>query len=217
MYTQAEVIDRLRQAITPYYTASYSNDTDVYSILSTYAGEYVSGSMTLDEIYNDLYIILSTTQKLYDNFGTYVDYPKYFDQDARDDRYDQKSGSLPSYQKNVDFLIDGHLHGSTIYGISRAVTAYTLINPQINEYYTMPRWKLKDSNWNMAFTGPTFSTPGADPGWRSEEWVGGLASLVSGSGSARANQGGKVVAYYHIEDNAQNNLTLGEYSSEVVR
>jgi hypothetical protein len=210
MYTQQEVIQRLIQSITPFYTVNYSEDTNLYAVLSMYATEYVSGSAKLEEIYNDLYVLLATTQKLYDNFGVYVDQPKYFYQNVKEDTYILGSGSIPSYVKNIDFLLDAAVHGSTLYAIDRVSNAYTLINPQINEYYTIPRWKLKHSTGSISATSNNILTivqsGSIDPGWKEHEWVGAIATLTSGS----------VFGYYSTLDNTQNTIYLGGISSTIV-
>jgi hypothetical protein len=209
MYTQQEVIQRLIQSITPFYTVNYSEDTNLYAVLSMYAGEYVSGSAKLEEIYNDLYVLLATTQKLYDNFGVYVDQSKYFYQDARNDTYSSGSGSIPAYSKNVDFLLDAALHGGTLHSIDRVSNAYTLINPQVNEYYTIPRWKLKLTSGSITLSDDnvlTITQSGSDPGWKSHEYVGAVATLVSGN----------TYGYYTTTDNSQNTISLGGISSTIV-
>lgn len=142
-------IEKLRKSITKYYTATYSTDTALYLILQIYAGELASGSVNLEEVHENLDIFTATLQKLYDNFGTYFGQQKYFYQDTNEDLYSSidfvipGSGSIPSYRKTVNFLMQAAMNGSTIYAIKRIGHAFTLITPDIREYYKIPRWKLK--------------------------------------------------------------------------
>jgi len=207
----AEIITRLKRNITSYYTATYSSDTNVHAILSTYAMEFLSGSKLVDEVYNNIFILTATTEKLYDNFGFYVEQSKYFQQNRTEDRWVAGSGSIPSYVKTMDFLFDAGFHGSTLHAVNRVSHAFTLINPDIRELYAVPRWKLHTFSGSIVATNNdvlTVITGGdkvaiVDPGWKRNEYQGGMVTLVSGSGINKVN------AEYAIEENSQNTVTTG--------
>lgn len=80
-------LQSLLKNITTYYTATYSSDTDLYSILQMYGAELASGSTTLETVRNNLFIVTCEDAKLTDNFGTYFDQLKYSNQDYNEDRY----------------------------------------------------------------------------------------------------------------------------------
>ncbi len=92
--TFEQYLQSLLQSVTTYYTATYSNDTDLYSILQMYSNEFVSGSVATEIIRNNLFIVTCENLTLYDNFGTYFDQNKYFDQTYVEDRYESGSGTF---------------------------------------------------------------------------------------------------------------------------
>jgi len=207
--TLQEFLSRLKKAITTFYTAGHSTDTDLDAVLRTYAGEFASGSQEIENTYNNLHILTANTEKLYDNFGTYFAQPKYFEQDTDDDRYVVGSGSIPSYRKTIDFLLDAAIHGGTIQAVERTVNAFTLVNPEIRELHTIDRWRLKAVSGSISGSVDNVLTITPDPGWKRGELIGSIAIFTSGSGSGAPQDGGKFIVTYFIDDNTQNQITLG--------
>ena len=173
-----EFLRLLLNSITRYYTATYSSDTNLYQILKTYGAQFASGSLEMDITRNNAFIIACDSSKLFDNFGTFFNQPKYYLQSSTDDRYfsgsavytltiPTVSGSMsfkynvqeqiavPSYRKQLSFMIEAAVAGGTPAGITRMANAYTLINPDIREFVSLPAWKLKstddDSNYAVKF------------------------------------------------------------------
>lgn len=203
--SQQDFLNRLLKSITSFYTATYSTDTDIYAILQTYAGELMSGSQQVDTVYNNLFTLTANVQKLYDNFGTYFGQSRYFGQTVDEDLYSSISGSfsgsIPSYRKTIDFLIDAAVHGSTIYALDRVCHAFTLINPDIRELYKVPRWKLKVTSGSIGSVAGNVITVSPDPGWKHNEWQTSLASL---------NDGSLPIFVYTINSNTQDTFTLDQ-------
>ncbi|MCK4359413.1 MAG: hypothetical protein KAW92_11870 [Candidatus Cloacimonetes bacterium] len=183
-------IRKLRNFVTKYYTVYYSDDTHLYYVLQIYAGELASGSVHLEEIHENLSIDTASTRKLYDNFGTYFGQSKYFYQNVDEDLYvtltSNGSGSISSYRKNIDFLMQAAMTGGTINAIKRVGHAFTLITPDIREYYLLPRWKLKTDTGTISdsSTNPYYITD-TDKEWMKNEWNG---ALLLESGSADLSQ-----------------------------
>jgi len=190
-------IRKLRNSITKYYTVYYSDDTHLYYVLQIYAGELTSGSTELEEIHKNLSIDTASTQKLYDNFGTYFGQSKYFYQNVDEDLYTSfyalvggsasyGSGSIPSYRKNIDFLMQAAMTGGTINAIKRVGHAFTLVTPDIREYYLLPRWELKTDTGTISdsSTNPYYITD-VLKSWAKDEWSG---ALLLESGSADLSQ-----------------------------
>ncbi len=92
--TFAQYLQSLLQSITTYYTATYSNDTVLYDILRMYSSEFTSGSIALETVRNNLFIVTCENSKLFDNFGTYFGQNKYTDQTYVEDRYVSGSGTF---------------------------------------------------------------------------------------------------------------------------
>ncbi|KKM79094.1 hypothetical protein LCGC14_1353360, partial [marine sediment metagenome] len=89
-----QYLQSLLQSVTTYYTVSYSNDTELYNILQMYSSELTSGSIALETVRNNLFVVKCENLKLYDNFGTYFGQGKYSDQTYDDDRYISGSGTF---------------------------------------------------------------------------------------------------------------------------
>lgn len=234
-FTATQFLQSLLQSITAYYTATYSSDTDLYELLSMYGAELASGSTALETVRNNLFVTVCENSKLHDNFGTYFQQAKYFEQNYDEDRYVSGSGTfkyttpaqytvsgstahvytgagvsgstiqwatIPSYRKQLDFMLEAAMNGSTLYGMTRAVNAFTLVNPDIRELYDLPQWKLKtfdDSVVQLStnvwqFTGTS---------WRVGLWAGAHATF---SGSAPID---KVAAGYVVMVNDNNTITVG--------
>lgn len=234
-FTASQFLQSLLQSITTYYTATYSSDTDLYELLSMYSAELASGSTALETVRNNLFVVACENSKLYDNFGTYFQQAKYFEQNYDEDRYVSGSGmfkfttpaqytvsgstthihtgagvsgstiqwaAIPSYRKQLDFMLEAAMNGSTLHGITRATNAFTLVNPDIRELYDLPQWKLKtfsDSVTQLStnvwqFTGTS---------WRANLWAGAHATF---SGSAPTD---KVAAGYVVMVNDNDTITVG--------
>jgi hypothetical protein len=189
-------IKKLRGLITKYYAAYFSDDTHLYKVIRTYANEFASGSIDLEEVHEDLSIDTASTQKLYDNFGTYFGQRKFFYQNASEDLYTPLSGSyssgsyiigfygsgsIPSYRKEINFLMQAAMTGGTINAMKRVGHAFTLITPDTKEYYQIPRWKLKTEVGvvSNASASPYYIID-AGKNWFKNEWNGALL-LESGS------------------------------------
>jgi hypothetical protein len=82
-----DILQNLLRNITSYYTATYSSDTDLYPILQMYGAELASGSLALETVRNNLFVITCEFDQLTNNFGTYFNQLKYFNQDYDEDRY----------------------------------------------------------------------------------------------------------------------------------
>lgn len=234
-FTAAQFLQSLLQSITAYYTATYSNDTDVYELLSMYGAELASGSTALETVRNNLFVVACEDSKLYDNFGTYFQQTKYFEQNYDEDRYVSGSGTfkyttpaqytvsgsttyihtgagvsgsttqwaaIPSYRKQLDFMLEAAMNGSTLHGMTRAANAFTLVNPDIRELYDLPQWKLKTFSDTVTqlstnvwqFTGPS---------WRTNLWAGAHTTF---SGSVSTD---KVAAGYVVIVNDNDTITVG--------
>lgn len=185
-------IEKLRKSLTKYYAVSYSDDTHLYYILQIYAGELASGSINLEDVHKNLSIDTADTQKLYDNFGTYFGQGKYFYQNVDEDLYtkiyslvsgSEGSGSIPSYRKTIDFLMQAVMAGSTIKAVKRIGHAFTLITPDIREDYKIPRWKLKTDTGTVSSASSNYPYIIEDEGqnWKDYEWNG---AVLMESGSA---------------------------------
>lgn len=207
--TVQDFLTRLKRAITSFYAASYSTDTDTHAILEMFSTEFASGSQQIEDVYNNLYVLTAETLKLYDNFGTYFAQAKDFTQNVNEDRYVAGSGSIPAYRKTVDFLLDAAMHGSTIHALQRTTHAFTLINPDISELYAFDRWKLKAVSGSISQTDGCVLTISPDPGWKRNVLIGGLAVFMSGSGSTPPQDGGQFIVSYLVTGNTQNQITLG--------
>lgn len=186
-------IKKLRSLITKYYSAYFSDDTHLYLVLQIYAGEFASGSADLEETHENLSIDTASTQKLYDNFGTYFGQLKYFYQNTNEDLYtpisgsvSYGSGSIASYRKTIDFLMQAAMTGGTINALKRAGHAFVLVTPDIREFYEIPRWKLKTDTGvvSNSSTNPYYIID-AGKNWWKNEWNG---ALLLESGSADLNQ-----------------------------
>lgn len=235
-FTSTQFLQSLLQNITTYYTATYSNDTDLYKILSMYSSELASGSAALETVRNNLFIVTCENSKLYDNFGKYFDQIKYFEQNYTEDRYVSGSGiynittptqyytegntsyvytgagvsgstvqqvSIPSYKKQLNFMIEAAINGSTLYGVTRAVDAFTLINPDIRELYSLPQWKLKTSD-NVVTRLSTNVWKFSEVSWKPSSWIGAHITLTSGSIPTD-----KTAAGYAVIVNSNNTVTIG--------
>lgn len=223
-FTVAQFLHSLLQSITTYYTATYSSDTDLYELLSMYSGELASGSATLETVRNNLFVVTCENSSLYNNFGTYFQQAKYFEQNYDEDRYVSGSGTyvvttpdseasvsgsfiqwatIPAYRKQLDFMVEAVVNGSTLYGITRVVNAFTLVNPDIRELYNLPQWKLK----TLAGTVTQLSTnvwEFSGESWRTNLWAGAHITFVSGSAPTD-----KVTAGYVVIINDNNTVTVG--------
>lgn len=99
-----QYLQSLLQSITSYYTVAYSNDTELYNILQTYSSELVSGSIALETVRNNLFIVTCENSGLYNNFGTYFNQGKYSDQTYTEDRYKSGSSALRIVTPALDSL-----------------------------------------------------------------------------------------------------------------
>ena len=72
-------------------------------------------------------------------------------------KYDVKEQiAIPSYRKQLSFMMEAAVKGGTPAGITRMANAFTLINPDIREFVSLPAWKLKftedTSNYALQFS-----------------------------------------------------------------
>ena len=92
--SQDQFLQNLLRNITDYYTATYSTDTDLYSLLQMYSTEFSSGSIALDIVRDNTFIVTCEESQLFPNFGTFFNIEKVPDQSPFEDRYlDYTSGS----------------------------------------------------------------------------------------------------------------------------
>lgn len=241
--TFEQYLQSLLRSVTTYYTATYSNDTELYNILQMYSSEFASGSIALETVRNNLFVVTCENLKLYDNFGTYFGQSKYADQTYIEDRYVSGSGTfkiitpalhvtqvvepsndivhyavpgagvsgsttqwaaIPGYRKQLDFMLDAAMHGSTHQGIIRASNAFTLINPDIREAYTTPQWKLKSTSGPITQLSPNVWQFSSSPSWRDNLWQGAHATFISGSSTSD-----KIAVGYIILVNDNNAVDVG--------
>ena len=235
-FTAAQFLQSLLQSITTYYTATYSSDTDLYELLAMYSAELASGSVALETVRNNLFVVACENSKLYDNFGTYLQQAKYFEQNYSEDRYVSGSGTfkfttpaqytvsgstayvhtgagvsgstvqwaaIPAYRKQLDFMMEAAMNGSTLYGMTRAANAFTLVNPDIRELYDLPQWKLKMFS-GSATQLSTNVWQFAGTSWRTNLYEGAYATFVSGSAPTN-----KVVAGHVVIVNNNDTITVG--------
>jgi len=242
--THEQYLQSLLQSITTYYTATYSSDTELYNILQMYSSELTSGSIALETVRNNLFVTVCENSLLYNNFGTYFNQGKYFDQTYIEDRYVSGSGTykvvtpalnvtrivppvsgdiihyaipgagvsgsttqwaaIPGYRKQLDFMLDAAIHGSTHQGIIKASNAFTLINPDIREAHTMPQWKLKSTSAVITRLGPYAWQFSNSPSWRDNLWQGAHATFTSGSSTSD-----KIVVGHVILVNNNNTVNIG--------
>jgi hypothetical protein len=207
-----DFLKRLRKLITSFYTESDFSGTDLHLILDTYATNLSSGSVDISQTQDDLFILRASENKLYDNLGTFVNAPRYFYQDSDEDIYvtNDGSGTFPSYRKEIDFLFDSSIHGSTLHASQRVGQSFSLVNPDIREFYKIPRWKLQYFSGSAPNTNSLNSNTleiwanGAlyllDPGWFRNQWRGSMATIVNKSTS--------VTEKYVVDSNTQNSITV---------
>jgi hypothetical protein len=184
----------------------------------------MSGSTTLETVRNNLFVVACENFKLYDNFGSYFQQAKYFEQNYDEDQYVSGSGTyvvttpdseasvsgsfiqwatIPAYRKQLDFMVEASINGSTLYGIIRATNAFTLVNPDIRELYSLPQWKLKTfSGQVMQLSTSVWRFAGES--WKPALWAGAHATFVSGSAPTD-----KVTAGYVVIINDNNTVTVG--------
>ena len=112
--------------------------------------------------------------------------------------------ATPSYKKQMDFMIEAAINGSTLYGMTRAVNAFTLINPDIRELYNLPLWKLKTLDSSSITQLSTNIWQFSGESWRTSLWAGAHATFVSGSIPTD-----KVAAGYVVVVNDNNTVTIG--------
>lgn len=236
-FTSTQFLQSLLQGVTTYYTATYSSDTDLYKILSMYSEELASGSLALETVRNNLFVTTCENLKLYDNFGSYFNHAKYFNQDYSEDKYVSGSSSykmttpsqyytdgdityiytgagvsgstvqqtsIPAYRKQLTFMLEAAMNGSTTRGITCAVNAFTLVNPDIRELHSLPQWRLKtlDADEVVQLSTNVWKFPGTS--WRTSLWAGAHATFTSGSISTDKIAVGHVVI---VNDN--NTVTVG--------
>lgn len=221
-FTAVQFLQSLLQSITTYYTATYSSDTDLHELLLMYSGELASGSATLETVRNNLFVVTCENSGLYNNFGTYFQQAKYFEQNYDEDRYVSGSGTyvvtasevsvsgsfiqwaaIPAYRKQLDFMVEAAINGSTLHGVTRAVNAFTLVNPDIRELYNLPQWKLKTLD-NVVTQLSTNIWEFSGESWKPALWAGAHATFVSGSAPTD-----KVTAGYVVIINDNNTVTVG--------
>ncbi len=116
----------------------------------------------------------------------------------------QQNTVIPSYHKQLEFMIEAAMLGGTRKGITRAANAFTLINPDIREPYTLPQWQLKQIDYGITqLSTNTWQLTGT-PNLRINEFIGAHATFVSGSTPQN-----KVAAAYLVILNDNNTVTVG--------
>jgi hypothetical protein len=112
--------------------------------------------------------------------------------------------SIPGYRKQLEFMLEAAVNGSTHKGITRMVNAFTLINPDIREIYTLPQWKLTNKTYNVTqLSSNTWQFSGAT-NFRTNLFAGAHATFVSGS-----TPQDKVAAAYLVLINDNDSVTVG--------
>jgi len=127
----AEFLQDLLKNITTYYTATYSSDTDLYAILQMYGAELASGSIALETVRNNLFIVTCEDTILTDNFGTYFGQLKYFNQNYNDDRY--ISSTIKWHQSGS---ISHQRYSYTNYDQPFGIVSYSSPGPGTNNPWT---------------------------------------------------------------------------------
>jgi len=237
-----QYLQSLLQSITSYYTATYSTDTELYSILQMFSSEFNSGSIALETVRNNLFIVTCEFSKLYNNFGVYFNQNKYADQTYDEDRYFSGSGeykivtpalkvtqgtknyaitgaaisgsttqytSVPGYRKQLDFMLEAAMYGSTLHGIISTTNAFTLINPDIREAYATPNWKLKSTAGPITQLSNNIWTFSGSSSWRDNLWQGAHITLTSGSISPAETDNNRIIVGHVVLVNDNNTVTIG--------
>lgn len=112
--------------------------------------------------------------------------------------------SIPSYRKQLDFLLESAMNGGTLLGMNRAVNAFTLINPDIRELYRYPGWKLKATSGSVTQLSTNTWRFNNVPIWKDNLWLGATTTLTSGS-----IVDNKVASAYIVLVNDNNVVTVG--------
>jgi len=114
--------------------------------------------------------------------------------------------TIPGYRKQLDFLMDAAMAGSTHHGINRAIQGFTLITPQIQEDSPTHGWKL--SSFSGAISqisdGVWKIYESANTPLRLDAWQGSYMTAWSGSTDATKT----AVGYLVLNNTADNTLTV---------
>jgi hypothetical protein len=171
-HNESTYISRLLKSLgETYYAARWSTDTNIYKLFQTYAGELASGSAEIVQTYDDLFIPTCRTAKLYDNFGSYLGVQKVFEQEWETDTYSAASGSWIGYRKELKFLWDAGLWGSTFDALYRVGHAFFGISPLIEPYRDVIRWRLSTVSGSVSSTTAASFTDTTQQ-WRLNRWTG---------------------------------------------
>jgi len=111
--------------------------------------------------------------------------------------------TIPAYRKQLDFMVEAAMNGSTLHGITRAANAFTLVNPDIRELYDLPQWRLKTFSGSIAqLSTNVWEFSGRS--WKTNLWAGAHATFISGSAPIN-----KATAGYVVIVNDNNTVTVG--------
>lgn len=123
--TTVQFLQNLLSSITDYYTATYSSDTDLYEILRMYGGELSSGSIALDTVRDNTFVVKCEESQLFPNFGTFFGVAKFKDQQAFEDRYISSSGSATNTAPTIyEDVVEGSVTWRYVYPGTIATTPY---------------------------------------------------------------------------------------------
>ena len=108
-------------------------DTPKYKDQSNIEDRYIStsGSITNTSpaIYEDVDVLPNTWRYVYQGATAVTSYVQ--------------PTVIPGYRKQLSFLMEAAVKGSTVEGVKRAVQAFTLVTPDIREIPRLPGWKLR--------------------------------------------------------------------------
>ncbi len=153
--------------------------TNTYHIFRAYAREFVSASVDLGVIYDNLSLDKVRSSAIYNNFGVYVDTNKMFYQDSYS--YHSNTG-LQGYRKGINFLWDAAMNGSTERAVHRIGHAYSGVGCLLEEHYDTPRWRLKtDSGSIISMAAHNIIMDSTKMWWPKNKWKYALLQITSGS------------------------------------
>lgn len=180
-----------------------SNDTwQIHSQLTVVGNRTISQFETLN---NTLYgmVPFDTNSWSSNTFLISNTYEYYYTGDQKTFVTNERM-SIPSYRKQLDFLLESAMNGGTLLGMTRAVNAFTLVNPDIRELYKYPGWRLKHTSGSVTRLSINTWRFNNVLTWRDDLWKGSHATFASGSAV-----GEKFAAGYIILVNDNNTVTAG--------
>jgi len=186
-----------------YYLDTNDDTWKVHSQLTVVGNRSIS---QFEIINNTLYgmVPFDTNSWSSNNFITSNIYEYYYYTGDKKTFDTNERMSIPSYRKQLDFLLESAMTGGTVLGMTRAVNAFTLVNPDIRELYRYPGWKLKEGSGSVTKLSINTWRFNNVPAWKYNLWKGAHVTFTSGSAIGEKFASGYIVL---ISDN--NVVTTG--------